>query len=103
MKVYYTSSAPIAAQNTLDYTVPSVQQYRVDILKPGATVNTVNTMNVSKILGTPFATVDGDPTVLPPTSESFNMKPLRGKSVRLRFAEVRNPGWPTIQGSLWPR
>jgi len=87
MWVYYVSTAPITTANTLDHTGPPVLQYRVDILKPTARVDT---MNAGKILGTPFANVNGDPMVVGPIPISFNLRPLRGEDVRLRFAEVSN-------------
>lgn len=89
MLIYYVSTVPIATANTLDHTGPPVQQYRVDILKPAARVNT---MNANKILATPFANVNGDPMVVGPIPVSLNMRPLRGEDVRLRFAEVSNLG-----------
>jgi hypothetical protein len=63
------------------------QQYRVDVMKPAAAVNSVNP---SDILATVFATKEGDPETMGPTQFSVNLTPFAGQAVRLRFAQTDN-------------
>jgi hypothetical protein len=88
--VYYRSGAPLTTPNpnTLAYQPPpDNQQYRVDVMRQGAPVDSVNPVD---ILATVFATKDGDPEELGPTLLTANLTPFGGQTVRLRFAEVDN-------------
>lgn len=86
--LYYESDDPIASPNTLNYTINQEnQQYRVDIMKPGAPVFSVAPDDV---LATVFRTRAGDPQTLAPTRISFDLTRFAGRTVRLRFAEVDN-------------
>src|SRR5919204_581884 len=88
--VYYNNRAPSAtfsAPATLDYTVSPNQQYRIDIMKPSAPVQSVAATDV---LANVFQTKPGDPLTLAPTQKSFDLSPFAGQTVRIRFAEVDN-------------
>lgn len=88
--VYYTNAAgAFSTPATLDYTVSPNQQYRIDLIKPTAAVNSVAPAD---ILATIFQTMVGDPATKPPTLIQFDLTPFAGTTVRLRFAEVDNQG-----------
>jgi hypothetical protein len=91
--LYYDNAAfSFATPNTLDFNVSPNQQYRVDILDPNAPVTSVA---AGDVLATVFRTEVGDPSVLGPTTISFDLTPYAGRTVRLRFAEVDNQGFLT--------
>jgi hypothetical protein len=91
MLVYYLCLAPLATppSGTLDYTVSPNQQYRIDVMKPSASLSSVSP---SDILLNVFQTHPGDPTTLGPTLKTVDLTPFVGQTVRLRFAEVDNIG-----------
>jgi hypothetical protein len=68
---------------------PENQQYRIDVMKPTAAIESVET---GDILATVFATKSGDPTSMAPTTFTADLSPFAGQTVRLRFAEVDNIG-----------
>ncbi|HET8955438.1 MAG TPA: hypothetical protein VFN18_07260 [Solirubrobacterales bacterium] len=87
---YYRSAAPLATPSpeTLNFETPEPnQQYRIDVMKPTAPIESVNP---SDILATIFATKTGDPQELGPTPLTVDLTPFAGQTVRLRFAEVDN-------------
>jgi hypothetical protein len=67
--------------------LPPNQQYRVDVMKPTAPVNS---LNPADILATVFATKVGDSETMSPTQFSVDLTPFAGQTVRLRFANVDN-------------
>jgi hypothetical protein len=87
---YYRSYAAISVPNP-DSLDPSVaapnQQYRIELIKPSAPVNTVDPAD---ILATIFRTRDGDSTAMEPTVFTTDLSPFAGQTVRLRFADVDN-------------
>jgi hypothetical protein len=87
--VYYRSSGILAtpSPDSLDYTVPSNEQYRIEVMKPSAPLNSVNPAD---ILLTVFRTRVGDPLTLAPTAMTADLTPFGGQTVRLRLAEVDN-------------
>ncbi len=87
---YYSSSSPIAVPGSGTLSVdPEVlageasQQYRIDVVKPGAPLETVDPAD---ILATVFRTVPGSPATMQPTRLSADLSPFAGQTVRLRFA-----------------
>lgn len=72
---------------SLSYIGPPNQQYRVDIMLPGAPLLSVNP---GDILHTIFQTMPGDPLVTAPTLFDVNLSQWAGQAIRLRFAEVDN-------------
>jgi hypothetical protein len=73
---------------SLSYLTDPNQQYRVDIMKPGAPVKSVAPLD---ILDTVFSTKVGDPLAMSPyTTMTADLSPFAGKTVRLRFALVDN-------------
>jgi hypothetical protein len=68
---------------------PENQQYRIDVMKPTAPVESVNPAD---ILATVFATKTDDPEEKAPTTFTADLSPFAGQTVRLRFAEVDNLG-----------
>jgi hypothetical protein len=63
------------------------QQYRVDVMKPSAPVDSISP---SDILATIFATKEGDPEAMGPTQFNADLTPFAGQTVRLRFAQTDN-------------
>jgi hypothetical protein len=68
---------------------PSNQQYRVDVIKPSASIFS---LAPSDVLTTVFATQTGDPEEVGPATYTADLTPFAGQTVRLRFAEVNNQG-----------
>ena len=88
--VYYKSDAGLVSPSTFDFMSElKNQQYRVDVLRAGAPIET---LNPTDILATPFNTITGGPQILGTTPISANLTPFAGQTVRLRFAEVDNEG-----------
>lgn len=88
--VYYHSAASLTTPSpeTLNFEAPEPnQQYRIDVMKPTAPIESVNP---SDVLATVFATKTGDPEELGPTPLTVDLTPFAGQTVRLRFAEVDN-------------
>ena len=88
---YYRSSGAITIPNpdTLDVTGPGNQQYRIDVIKPSAPLNS---LSPNDILLNVFQTRSGDPTTLLPTALTADLTPFAGQTVRLRMAEADNLG-----------
>ena len=63
------------------------QQYRIDIMKPDAPVDSVAPED---ILATVFRTEVRDPASMEPTPMTVDLSQFAGSTVRLRFAEVDN-------------
>lgn len=89
MSVNYRSQAAIAVPtpDTLSSAGAPNQQYRIDVMKTSAPVDSVNPTD---ILMTVFRTKTGDPEALAPTQVTADLTPFAGQAVRLRFAEVDN-------------
>ena len=64
-------------------------QIRIDLLDPDAAVTSVAE---GDILATIFRTEANDPAKLDPTTMSYDLSPLTGQTVRLRFAHVDSLG-----------
>ena len=63
------------------------QQYRIDIIKPEAPMDT---MAEDEVLASVFRTEVGDPNHLDPTEVTFDLSPWDGQTVRLRLVAVDN-------------
>jgi len=89
MLVYYESQAALItpSPNTLSFESTANQQYRIDVMRPTANIESVNPAD---ILATVFATKTGDPQNLGPTLLTANLTPFAGQTIRLRLAEVDN-------------
>jgi hypothetical protein len=89
--VYYRIDASLASPPTLDFTgpPPSNEQYRFDVMKPGAPLDSVAS---GDILATLFRTVDDGPPVLAPMMKAVDLTSFAGQTVRIRLAEVDNQG-----------
>ena len=85
--VYYESHDPIVSPDNLDYTDGPNQQYRIDVMKPSASIDSVAPGDV---LLTVFRTLSGDPETLAPTTKTADLSAYAGQTVRLRLAEVDN-------------
>jgi hypothetical protein len=88
LTLYYDSNAPITvpSPNTLEIGgAPENQQLRVDVVKPGAPILS---LNPADILTTVFANKNGDPEFMFPTVLSANLTPFAGQTVRLRIANA---------------
>jgi hypothetical protein len=71
------------------------QQYRVDIVKPTAPVDS---LAAGDVLLNVFATSPGDSLTLAPTPISADLSQFEGQTVRIRFAQVDNQLF--FQGSV---
>jgi len=71
---------------TLDYTAGPNQQFRVDVMNPGAPVTDVG----AGVLLNVFQTNPGDLLVSPYEYVTASLSAFAGQTVRLRFAEVDN-------------
>ena len=88
--IYYENQAAIfASPATLELTGSGIpnQQYRVDLIRLSAPVDSVSP---SQVLATLFQTSPGDPFILGPTQVTADLSPYAGQTVRLRFAVVAN-------------
>jgi hypothetical protein len=97
MYVYYTSNAPLAtpSPDSLDWALFPNQQFRVEIVKPSAPVDSIDPADV---LATVFKTSTGGPTVMPPALLTVDLTPFAGQTVRIRAIEVDNSGY--LNGSV---
>jgi hypothetical protein len=87
MVTYFESHAILAAPPSLSYEVEPNQQYRIDLIKPSAPIESVES---SDILATLFHTVTEGPEIQGYKTVSVNLAPFAGQTVRLRLAEVDN-------------
>jgi hypothetical protein len=86
---YYESLSAIFSPESFSFEEGSNQQYRIDVLRAGAPLRT---LNPADIIATLLHTEEGDPTVMAPTTLTANLSAFAGQTVRLRFAEVDNEG-----------
>lgn len=84
---YYESFTPIISPESLSPFEEPNQQYRIDVLKPGAPLTTVDPAN---IIATLLHTEEGDPEVMEPETLTADLSAYAGQTVRLRMAEVDN-------------
>jgi hypothetical protein len=87
LTVYYDSQDPIVAPDSLDPSDGPNQQYRIDVMRPSAAIDSVA---AGDVLFTVFRTLTGDPQTLGPTQKSADLTPFAGQTVRIRLAEVDN-------------
>lgn len=84
LQVYYESAAALVSPDTLATNL-SNQQYRIDVLRAGAPIDSVD---AADILTTVFRTQPGDANPRAPFPISTDLTAFAGQTVRLRFAEV---------------
>ena len=84
---YYTTGVPLSNPDTLDPAVIPNEQYRIDVMKPTAALDSVAS---GDILRTVFSTSSTSPMTLAPTEKGEDLTAFAGQTVRLRFAEVDN-------------
>lgn len=82
------SETPISAPNTLDPQAVPNQQYRIDVIRPTAALDS---LDPADILATVFATKSGDPEKMAPTRFGVDLTPFAGQTVRLRLVVVAGP------------
>lgn len=82
---YKDASEDFANPATLDVAGDPNQQFRIDVLRKGAPLLS---MDDKDILRTPLRTEPGDPHRLKPKRFRINLSAFAGKTVRLRFAVV---------------
>jgi hypothetical protein len=89
MTLYYGSEGEIIVPepNTLasDHSAPDNQQFRVDVIKPSAPIQS---LAPGDILATVFANHTGDPQFMEPEKFSVDLTPFAGQTVRLRLANA---------------
>lgn len=89
LTTYYNSAAPITVPtpDTLSSEEVDNQQYRIDVMKPSAPIDSVNPADM---LSTVFRTDDGDLSFSAPLARTVDLTPFGGQVVRFRVAEVAN-------------
>ena len=86
LQAYYTNeNAVLISPDTLDVEAGSNQQYRIDVLRATAPVDSVDPADV---LATIFRTQPGDANIREPFPLSSDLSAFAGQTVRLRFALV---------------
>jgi hypothetical protein len=92
LTTYFNSAAPITVpmSGTLSPEEFGNQQYRIDVMKPSAPIDSVNPAD---ILSTVFRTYNGDVDFSPPRFLTADLTPFAGQVVRLRVAEVDSLGY----------
>ena len=86
LQAYYTNeNAVLISPDTLAIEGGSNQQYRIDVLRVTAPVDSVDPADV---LATIFRTQPGDPNIREPFPLSSDLSAFAGQTVRLRFALV---------------
>ena len=90
MSIYYNNtSPPFIVPDTLDHTSVENQQFRVDVMRDTAQVDSVAP---GQVLVPVFRTDPGEPDTLAPTTLTVDLTPYAGSTVRIRLAEVDNQG-----------
>ncbi len=86
---YYKSEAPMTTRSDLDAEddLKANQQYRIDLMKPGADLRSVDSADIVKKI---FHTKTGDPRKVNPTKLEVGLGKLAGQKVRLRVAQTDN-------------
>jgi len=89
---YYNSAAEITVPtpDTLSSEGGGNQQYRIDVMKPSAAIDSVNPAD---ILATVFRTQNGAVNFTVPLIRTVDLTPFSGQVVRLRLAEVDSLGY----------
>jgi hypothetical protein len=82
---YYVAdeNAPIVSPDSLDILSMENEQYRIDVMRPSAALDSVAS---GDILATVFRTQTGAPMFLSPTLQTADLSAFAGQTVRLRFA-----------------
>lgn len=84
---YRNDAAAFFSPNSLSESSGPNQQFRIDVVKPGAPIRSLATGDV---LANVFGTKPGDPRTRTPFAVTYDLTPFAGQTVRLRFAEVDN-------------
>ncbi|HET7455903.1 MAG TPA: hypothetical protein VFJ76_10305 [Solirubrobacterales bacterium] len=87
LEAYFQSFAPLSSPPTLDWTVEPNQQYRIDVLKAGVPLTT---LDPADILATLLHTEEGEIPAMGPTTLTADLSAFAGQTVRLRLTEVDN-------------
>jgi hypothetical protein len=78
----YYREGPFASPDTLSLDVPN-EQYRIDVMKPSAPIDSVSPGDVLINL---LRTTPSSPNTLDPTQLTADLSPYAGQTVRIRFA-----------------
>lgn len=88
--LFYTSAAPLASPDTLEFDgCEPNQQFRADLMDASAPIGSTAPKDV---VATIFQTTAGDPETSGPRTVAFDLSEWAGKRVRIRFAQVDNNG-----------
>ena len=85
---FYQAHATLVSPETLGLSAPN-EQYRVDVLRPGAPLDSVA---AGDLIATPFRTRAAGPAFLGATQVTADLSAYAGQTVRLRFAVVATDG-----------
>jgi hypothetical protein len=85
LTAYYRNNAGLFGSPDSLSVTPGNQQYRIDVMKPSASIDSVASGDV---LLNVLRTRTGDPNILAPTQFTADLSPFAGQTVRLRFAVV---------------
>lgn len=89
MLSYRNYASTFAAPATLDFGVPSNQQFRIDLMDPSAPIDSVQP---GDLLATIFQSDPGAPLSQAPIFLTYDLSAFSGATMRLRIAEVNNLG-----------
>src|SRR4029453_7603085 len=90
LSVFYTSDGPLNSPATLAYDTPEPnQQFRIDLLRPSAPIDSVAKTDVLVTFSPP---PPDDPAGRPPTEARMAVSAWAGRTVRLRLATTDNQG-----------
>lgn len=87
-RIYIRNTAAFASPASLDYTTPTNQQFRIDVMNPAAAIQDVG----AGVLLNIFQTDPGDPAVQSYQTVTADLSSFAGQTVRIRFAETDNQG-----------
>jgi D-alanyl-D-alanine carboxypeptidase len=90
LSVFYAGAGPFSSPASLAHDTPEPnQQFRIDLLRPSAPVDSVAK---SDVMVNVFHTSPGDPARRPPTEARIDVSAWAGQTVRLRLATTDNQG-----------
>jgi D-alanyl-D-alanine carboxypeptidase len=90
LSVFYVGTGPFSSPASLAYDTPEAnQQFRIDLLRPSAPIDSVAKGDVLVNL---FHTSPADPVSRQPTEVSVDVSAWAGQTVRLRLATTDNQG-----------
>ena len=89
LTAFYAGSAPFSSPHTLAHDADANQQFRIDLIRPSAPIDSVAKADV---LVNVFHTLSGDPPNRQISDVNVDLSRWAGQTVRLRLAQTDNRG-----------